>query len=122
MAPMAYEIDRPRKRSSSAIDLDIPIAKRSLVPLRHRKISWDFNVKNSFHDSHAVEILLTRSVSLALDVVGFDASEPLALESFRKAAEQCMRLHEPWLYSLLTDHIRYAQFSRRRSTDYALLS
>ncbi|KAL8953401.1 MAG: hypothetical protein Q9183_007332, partial [Haloplaca sp. 2 TL-2023] len=80
----------PRKRSSSAIDLNVPIVrKRTRVPLRHQKIHWDFDDQKSFHDGTTPEALLTRSISLALNAVGFDGAEPLALESMRKTAEQC---------------------------------
>ena len=87
---MAFEDGSPRKRSLPAIDLNVPVArKRSRVPLRHKKIHWDFDNQKSFHDGTTPEDLLTRSISLALNAVGFDGAEPLALESMRKTAEQC---------------------------------
>lgn len=95
MAPMAFEDYRPTKRPSSAAGFDDPGAKRKQGVSGHHKISRAINGAHSngrVPSEHGlVESLLTRSISLALDVVGFEASEPLALESFRVGVEECMR-------------------------------
>ncbi|KAL9598107.1 MAG: hypothetical protein Q9179_004032 [Wetmoreana sp. 5 TL-2023] len=109
---MAFENSRPIKRSSSAIDLHGPIAKkRSLRPLRHQKITWDHDGADAsdilFHNNDTAETLLTRSLTLALDVVGFDAAESLALESFRNVVEE-------YMYGFLAD-VRRSMLSCRRT-------
>ncbi|KAI4106401.1 MAG: hypothetical protein L6R37_002199 [Teloschistes peruensis] len=109
---MALERDRAMKRSSSAVNFDLPdLKRRNLAPIRRHKITCDIDGGNAselaFHDAGAAETLLTRSIGLALDVVGFDAAEPLALESFRVAAEEYMR-------SLMAD-MRKSMLSSRRT-------
>ncbi|KAI4245500.1 MAG: hypothetical protein LQ352_006564 [Teloschistes flavicans] len=100
------------KRSSSTANFDSPDSKkRNLAPIRRHKITWDFDggkpSEDTFHDTSAVEALLTRSIGLALDVIGFDAAEPLALESFRLVAEQ-------YMHSLMAN-MRQSMLSSRRT-------
>lgn len=110
---MAFD-DRPIKRSASMNDFDLPIAKKSKLTASHRLIidegSNDLESLNvAFNGDAQVELLLTRSIALALAALGFEASEPLALASFRLVVEECMRF--PYLQSridALTDRIRYA--------------
>ncbi|KAL8714268.1 MAG: hypothetical protein Q9225_006618 [Loekoesia sp. 1 TL-2023] len=92
---MAVENDRPVKRSSFTAGFDIQVAtKRSKLGLGHSKITQDINGTGPTDavtlDDEGVEILLTRSISLALDVVGFGSADPLALESFRVGVEEYM--------------------------------
>lgn len=97
MAPLTFEDRRPIKRSSSTAGFDDHGAtKRKREDSAYQKITGVVNGAQSRErvalDSAVAETLLTRSISLALDVVGFEASEPLALESFRMGVEECMRL------------------------------
>ncbi|KAL8897872.1 MAG: hypothetical protein Q9207_006984 [Kuettlingeria erythrocarpa] len=90
---MALEGAGPTKRLSSAAGFDDPVAmKRKRGASNHHKFTRITNGacssnKNASKDE-VVEILLTRSISLALDAVGFEASEPLALESFRVGVQE----------------------------------
>lgn len=123
---MALERDRAMKRSSSAVNFDLPdLKRRNLAPIRRHKITCDIDGGNAselaFHDAGAAETLLTRSIGLALDVVGFDAAEPLALESFRVAAEECMCCVGISLQSS-DDCTRYAQLDGRHAKIHALKS
>ncbi|KAL8731057.1 MAG: hypothetical protein Q9166_003708 [cf. Caloplaca sp. 2 TL-2023] len=109
---MALDNSRPTKRPASAVDFDIPNAKRrSLAILRQSKITWDLDGLKlpdvQFHGNEEVELLLTRSVGLALEAVGFEASEALALESFRLAIEE-------YIHDFLAD-VRQSMLSCRRT-------
>ncbi|KAI4264357.1 MAG: hypothetical protein L6R42_000542 [Xanthoria sp. 1 TBL-2021] len=91
---MAFD-DRPSKRSASMNDFDLPIAKKSKLTASHRlRIDERSNNLESldvaFNGDAQVELLLTRSIALALEALGFEASEPLALESFRLVVEEYM--------------------------------
>lgn len=113
MAPMALDNHQPTKRSASAIDFDIPAAKRRILATSYRTgFTRDRNGLESsgatFNGHEEAEQLLTRSIGLALEAVGFEASEPLALESFRLAVEECMRLSRyRGVTKSLTDYIRH---------------
>lgn len=92
---MIFEDDRPLKRSSSAAGLDNQFAtKRQQGTSGYQEIAPSINGTRSGEsialDDEVAETLLRRSISLALNVVGFEASETLALESFRVAVEECM--------------------------------
>ena len=96
MAPMALDDFRSLKRSASPNDFDRPAAKkRNLGPLRHHEITWNFDGRGGpyvpYHSGDSVDSLLTRSISLALDAVGFEAADPLAIESFRQEVEECTK-------------------------------
>ncbi|KAL8649541.1 MAG: hypothetical protein Q9226_005537 [Calogaya cf. arnoldii] len=111
MAPMAFD-DRPIKRSASMNDFDVPIAKKRKLTVSHRLIidkpSNDLVSRDvAFTGDAQVELLLTRSIALALQALGFEASEPLALESFRLAAEE-------YMHEFLTD-VRHSMLACRRT-------
>lgn len=96
MAPMALEHPGSTKRPSSAAGFDDPVAiKRKREALNHHKFARITNnacsCDKKASEDEVVETLLTRSISLALDAVGFEASHPLALESFRVGVQECMR-------------------------------
>lgn len=40
----------------------------------------------------AVQSMLTRSIGLALEAVGFEAAAPDAMEAFRVDVEECMKV------------------------------
>lgn len=95
MAPMA--IDQPSlKRSSTTADLETPLAKKqNLGNLRHHQPTWDLcrlREQGPCLEQDSVHSLLTRSIALALNAVGFEAAEPLAIESFGAEAQECRYL------------------------------
>lgn len=96
MAPMAVHHPPSLKRTSSIAQFDEPAAKklnRGLV--RHHKASWDpqreFRQATLLLDHQDAQSLLTRSISLALEAVGFEAAAPEAIDSFRGDVEECRR-------------------------------
>ncbi|KAL8825159.1 MAG: hypothetical protein Q9170_007908 [Blastenia crenularia] len=92
---MAFDAYRPLKRSSFTAGFDSQIAtKRNKLGLDHHKITQDVN---GILPSDALTLsdegddtLLMRSIGLALDAVGFEAAEPLALQSFRMGVAEYM--------------------------------
>ncbi|KAL8959984.1 MAG: hypothetical protein Q9193_003237 [Seirophora villosa] len=95
MAPMALDNLRPTKRLSSVAGFEDHIIskRRQGLPVHHQIAHGTDGASITIEaalDDNLAESLLTRSISLALDVVGFDASEPLALDSFRVGVEEYM--------------------------------
>lgn len=129
MAPMALENPRPTKRLSSVAGFDDHvISKRRQELAIHHQITHGIDgactTNEAALDNNVAESLLTRSISLALDVVGFDASEPLALDSFRVGVEECMRFSTSWCRSHLLNfsdmhhfaaNVRQSMLSCRRT-------
>lgn len=98
MAPMTVSQQQYIKRSASSAGFDLPAAKKlHRRPLRHHKATYDFqrDIRQGaqWQDEGAVQDLLTRSIGLALEAVGFEATAPEALESFRVHVEECMHAH-----------------------------
>ena len=94
MAPMALEDAIPIKRTSTVAEFDNPVAKKlHRESLRRHAPTWNLDhhrrQEAPCQDGEIVQHLLTRSVSLALAAVGFDAAEPRAMESFRAEVEEC---------------------------------
>ena len=90
MAPVV-PLDAPMlKRSSSTAGLDVPPSKKQL---HHHGLKWRQDLPDHFEpplqDGEAVHSLLTRALGLALEAVGFEGAEPIAMESFRALAEEC---------------------------------
>ena len=78
-------------------DLDAPAAKKHCPGLAHRhKLRWNPErtglLFSPCQDEEIVQSLLTRSISLALEAVGFEAADPIAIESFRAEVDEC----KPW--------------------------
>lgn len=88
-------IDPPSlKRTSTTADLKTPVAKRQyLGNKRHHQPTWDLcrlrKIGPPCLEEDLVHSLLTRSIALALNAVGFEAAEPLAIESFGAEAQEC---------------------------------
>ena len=96
MAPMAVYSSHPLKRTSSTADFDTPAAKKlNRGPFRHHRALWDLQreqrLNTLWQDQEAAQSMLTRSIGLALYAVGFEAADPVAIESFRCDVEECMR-------------------------------
>lgn len=94
MAPMAID-GHSSKRTSTTAEFETPVAKKqNFDHVRHHKISWDLSKSLRFEtpcqDEEAMQALLTRSITLALDAVGFEAAETTAIESFRINVEECV--------------------------------
>lgn len=97
MAPMALEETHPVKRTSTDAKFDIPFAKKqNRGNLRHHKPVWDLQRPTRLaapgQDEGKIQALLTRSLALALEGVGFEGAEPIAMESFRATVEECTAL------------------------------
>ena len=96
MAPMAVSASQSLKRTSSVAEFDEPTAKKlNRGPVRHHKATWNHHrqarhAANVLNDED-VQSLLIRSISLALQAVGFEAATPEAIDSFRGNVEECMR-------------------------------
>ncbi|KAL9008818.1 MAG: hypothetical protein Q9173_006095 [Seirophora scorigena] len=95
MAPMTLENLRPTKRLSSVAGFEDHIIskRRPGLPVHHQIAHGTDSASitnEAALDDNVAESLLARSISLALEVVGFDASEPLALDSFRMGVEKYM--------------------------------
>ncbi|KAL8907025.1 MAG: hypothetical protein Q9171_006028 [Xanthocarpia ochracea] len=112
---MAFD-NRPIKRSASPNDFDLLHAKKRNLVASQRLIIDDKPLGLSsqdvtFNGDSQVEFLLTRSIGLALEAVGFGASEPLALESFRLVVEE-------YIHHFLTD-VRQSMLACRRTEPIA---
>ncbi|KAK0517363.1 hypothetical protein JMJ35_000518 [Cladonia borealis] len=95
MAPMAVYSSHPLKRTSSTADFDTPAAKKlNRGPFRHHRALWDLQreqrLNTLWQDQEAAQSMLTRSIGLALHAVGFEAADPVAIESFRCDVEEYM--------------------------------
>ena len=127
MAPMAVYNSHSLKRTSTA-DFDTPPAKKlNRGPIRHHKLTWETQRKqrlnSSWQDEESIQFLLTRSIGLALEAVGFEASDPDAIESFRGDVEECMRICPISLAVLPeTDRYRHGPLFGRCAAVHALLS
>ena len=91
---MALEDTHPVKRTSTDAQFDIPFAKKqNRGGLRHHKPVWDLQRSARLaapgQDEGKIQALLTRSLALALGAVGFAGAEPMAMETFRAAVEEC---------------------------------
>lgn len=96
MAPMALVNEISAKRTSTDAEFDIPFAKRqNLGVIPRHKPAWDLNTSGRSgplnQDEGIIQSLLTRSIELALEAVGFGAAEQAAMESFRAGVEECMK-------------------------------
>lgn len=95
MAPMAVYQSIPAKRSATSELIGLPPQKkRNCGQIRHHRPKWDSQreyLKEPWQDEEAVQFMLTRSIGLALEAVGFDAATPDAIEAFRVDVEECMR-------------------------------
>ncbi len=87
------------KRTSPAEHRETPPSKRQRQGLKHhhqlRHTQRSHNgIASVPQDESLIQTLLSRSVGLALDAVGFDGADPVAAESFRAQVEECMPTNE----------------------------
>lgn len=97
MAPMAVYQSLPHKRSASSASFEQfdlpPHKKQNRRQIRHHRPNWDLQreqLKEPWQDVEAVQSMLTRSIGLALEAVGFSAAAPDAIEAFRLEVEECV--------------------------------
>ena len=94
---MAVYQSVPAKRSAPDEPHDLPpLKKQNHGQIRHHQLGWDFQraqIKEPWQDDEAVQLMLMRSIGLALEAIGFEAAAPDALEAFRVDVEECMRSH-----------------------------
>lgn len=125
---MALEDTHPTKRTSTQANFDIPFAKKRNRGIHHHKSAWDLQrsvrLAAPGPDEENIQALLTRSIALALEVAGFMGAEPMAMESFRAAIEECTThfTMRGLKAEFLTRCARYETVSSRRATFYDLLS
>ena len=85
----------PAKRSATSELLGLPPHKRqNRGQIRHHQLKWDLQreqLKEPWQDEETVQFMLTRSIGIALEAVGFEAATPDAMEAFRVDVEECMR-------------------------------
>ena len=85
----------PAKRSAPSELFDPPPNKKqNCGQIRHHRPQWDVQreqLKEPWQDEETVQSMLTRSIGLALEAVGFTAAAPDAIEAFRLDVEECMR-------------------------------
>ena len=98
MAPMAVYQSLPAKRSASSASFEPvglpPHKKQNRGQIRHHQLNWDFQreqLKEPWQDVKALQSMVTRSIGLALEAVGFKAAAPDAMEAFRLEVEECMK-------------------------------
>ena len=84
----------PAKRSATSELLGLPPQKKqNRGQILHHQSNWDLQreyLKEPWHDEEAIQSMLTRSIGLALEAVGFEAAMPDAMEAFRVDVEECM--------------------------------
>lgn len=85
---------RSQKRNSTTANLDLPPTKKQhLRHSRHHKLTWrpDVTIRSQLpaQDEESAQALLTRSIALALEAVGFQGADAVAIESFRAETEEC---------------------------------
>lgn len=84
------------KRSSSSLSnqLDEPVSKRPMRPYHHhhrlQKPLAATVGEPAVTDDISLDQWMNRAVAIALKDTGFDQAQPVALESVRQAAEECM--------------------------------
>lgn len=90
MASMAPKEDTvSTKGASTVVEFHTLVEK----PSHHHVSRWNQQASRQsrlpIQDQDAVQFLLTRSIGLALDAVGFTGAEAIAVESFRAEVEEC---------------------------------
>ena len=126
-ATMAVQAGNPLKRSSTAAQFDTPAPKKqNNNVVHHHKASWDPQRAQRWDGTWQNEVsqqhLLTRSIGLALQAVGFKAAALEAIDAFRGDVEECMsrstslRLNA----SKYTDATRHDPFLSRCAPVYVL--
>ena len=92
---MAVYQSLPAKRSAPCEPSGLPpFKKQNRGHIVHHQAKWDFQreqLKEPWQDEEAIQSMLTRSIGLALEAVGFEAAAPDAVEAFRVDVEECTK-------------------------------
>ena len=105
---MTFPDTQSLKRTSSTAQFDEPAAKKlNRGHIKHHKASWDLQREQRYSatalkDGDA-QALLTRSIGLALEAVGFEAAAPEAIDSFRGDVEECTQHRRDTIPALHTN-------------------
>ncbi len=91
---MTVDNVRYQKRNSTTANFDLPPTKKQCFRHgRHHKLTWrpDESIRHQLpaQDEESAQTMLTRSIALALEAVGFQGADPVAIESFRAETEEC---------------------------------
>jgi hypothetical protein len=94
MAPLSPNPLPSQKRSlSQDDDPDTPAPKRLRLPYHHyhtfQPYQRDILKHDTFFERETINQLLCRSIGIVLNHDGFEAADPVALESFRAMTEEC---------------------------------
>ena len=98
MALLPSDANKSLKRSASDAGFPGPTSTKlrrtqNHIHKLHYKSQGPASQIHAFQDHAHSQKLLDRSITLALETVGFAAAEPLALQSFRALAEECEPLN-----------------------------
>ena len=93
---MAVDDAHSLKRNSTTANLDFPPTKRQhFRSVRHHKLTWvaDEAIRHQSppQDEESVQALLARSITLALEAVGFQGADSTVIEAFRAETEECRK-------------------------------
>jgi len=122
-----YDPNPLKRKSTNPLFEESPAKKLNRGLVRHHKAQWNLQQEQRLNapvqDEESVQMLLTRSIGLALEAVGFEAAAHSAMETMRVTVEECTRDgHHRSLCAFGADVPRYGALPGRRSTDHALES
>ena len=90
MAPVSLEVPHSLKRTATDAGHHEPAPSKRRV---HHSIRWQQDTAGlsiaTSQDDELIQSLLSRSIVLALEAVGFERADPVAIESFRAEVEEC---------------------------------
>ena len=96
MAPVTSDSLYALKRTSTEAGHDAPAPSKHRIATsyHHHSLHWrqDLPAGTSSgvcQDEAVIQSLLVNSIVLALESIGFEHADPVALESFRAGAEEC---------------------------------
>ena len=93
---MAVDEAHSLKRNSTTANLNFPLTKKHhFRSVRHHKLTWvaDEAIRHQSppQDEESVQALLARSITLALEAVGFQGADSTVIEAFRAETEECRK-------------------------------
>lgn len=90
MAPIGLHATHPLKRTASDAGYKEQTRSKRRV---HHSLHWRQDTAGvsiaASQDDELIQSLLSRSIVLALQAVGFEQADPVAVESFRAEVEEC---------------------------------
>ncbi|KKZ66820.1 hypothetical protein EMCG_07509 [[Emmonsia] crescens] len=100
--PPSLTTTTPQKRPSHSQDQDRPAIKNRRREHHHRlqtPMKPNLLPDSALTDAAAVDTLLKLSIGMLLRDCGFSHADPVALDSFRSAVEECIHSPPPLLHS-----------------------